>query len=429
MSKIQKVMAREILDSRGNPTVEVEVTTTKSWGRACVPSGASTGIHEALELRDGDKKRYLGKGVLKAVSNVNGVLGRSVVGMSVFDQDKIDGALLKKDGTPNKAKYGANAILGISMACARAAAAERKEGLYKYLNPDANLLPVPQMNILNGGVHADSGLDFQEFMIMPVGATSFKEALRWGAEIFHTLGKLLKEKGYQTTVGDEGGYAPPLKGQEEAIELILKAVEKAGYKAGKDVLLATDVAASEFYDSKAKRYKIKIKGKKESLKGSEMVDYLMKLAKKYPFVSIEDGLDEDDFENWTLLMEKSKGAFQVVGDDLFVTNVDRLQMGLDQKMANSILIKLNQIGSLSETISAVELAELNNWTAVISHRSGETEDPFIADLVVGLCTGQIKTGSLSRTDRVCKYNQLLRIEEELGKKSVFAGHAAFFNLK
>lgn len=429
MSKIQKVKAREILDSRGNPTIEVEVTTTKSWGRACVPSGASTGVHEALELRDGDKKRYRGKGVLKAVDNVNRFLSGSVHGISVFDQEKIDAALLQKDGTENKSKYGANAILGISMACARAAAAERKESLFKYINPDANLLPVPQMNILNGGAHADSGLDFQEFMILPVGADSFHEALRWGSEIFHVLGGLLKDKGYQTTVGDEGGYAPPLKGQEEAYDLILKAIETAGYKPGKDIMLAMDVAASEFYDSKKKRYNVKIRGGKEALTGAEMVDYLLRLAKKYPVISIEDGLDEDDFENWTLFMKKSKGAFQVVGDDLLVTNVNRLQMGLDRKMANSILIKLNQIGSVTETIEAVDLAELNNWTAVISHRSGETEDPFIADLVVGLSTGQIKTGSLSRTDRVCKYNQLLRIEEELGKKSIYAGFGAFYNLK
>lgn len=422
-------MAREILDSRGNPTIEVEVTTSKSWGRACVPSGASTGVHEALELRDGDKKRFRGKGVLKAVSNVNRVLGKSVVGLSVFDQEKIDSTLLTKDGTENKSKYGANAILGISMACARAAAAERKESLFKYINPDANLLPVPQMNILNGGAHADSGLDFQEFMILPVGAESFHEALRWGSEIFHVLGGLLKEKGYQTTVGDEGGYAPPLKGQEEAYDLILKAIEAAGYKPGKDIMLGMDVAASEFYDAKKKRYNVKIRGKKEALTGPEMVDYLLRLAKKYPVISIEDGLDEDDFENWTLFMKKSKGTFQVVGDDLFVTNVNRLQMGLDHQMANSILIKLNQIGSVTETIEAVDLAELNDWTAVISHRSGETEDPFIADLVVGLSTGQIKTGSLSRTDRVCKYNQLLRIEEELGKKSIYAGFGAFYNLK
>lgn len=422
-------MAREILDSRGNPTVEVEVSTDKAWGRAAVPSGASTGVHEALELRDGDKKRYLGKGVLKAVSNVNRVLGKAVIGLSAFDQEKVDQTLLDKDGTANKSKYGANAILGVSMAVARAAAAERKVSLFKYLNPDANLLPVPQMNILNGGAHADSGMDFQEFMILPVGADTFHEALRMGAEIFHTLGGMLKAAGYKTTVGDEGGFAPALKGQEEAFDLMLKAIEKAGYKAGKDVMLGTDVAASEFYDAKKKVYNVKIHGEKHALTGGEMIDYLLKLAKKYPIITIEDGLDQDDFANWTLLQKKSKGAFQNVGDDLLVTNVQRLQMGLDQKMANSILIKLNQIGSVTETIETVDLAELNNWTTVISHRSGETEDPFIADLAVALCTGQIKTGSLSRTDRVCKYNQLLRIEEELGKKAIYAGHGAFYNLK
>jgi enolase len=429
MGKIKKVWAREILDSRGNPTVEVEVNTDKAWGRAAVPSGASTGTHEALELRDGDKKRYGGKGVLKAVDNVNRVLGKAVTGLSVFDQEKVDQTMVAKDGTANKSRYGANAILGVSMAVARAAAAERKESLYKYLNPDANLLPVPMMNILNGGAHADSGLDFQEFMILPVGAASFREALRMGAEIFHTLGGLLKAAGHKTTVGDEGGFAPALKGQEEAIEYILKAIEKAGYKAGKDIFLGCDIAASEFHNDKGNTYTLKIKGKKETLKGAEMVDYILGLTKKYPFITVEDGLAEDDFDSWAMLTKKSKGKFQIVGDDLFVTNVERLQTGLEQNLANSILIKLNQIGSLSETIEAVDLAELNNWTAVVSHRSGETEDSFIADLVVGLCTGQIKTGSLSRSDRVSKYNQLLRIEEELGKKAIYAGFGAFYNLK
>jgi len=429
MSKIKKVLAREILDSRGNPTVEVEVWTERALGRAAVPSGASTGKHEVLELRDGDKKRYGGKGVLKAVLNVNRVLGRLVTGVKAEDQDKIDQLLIKKDGTANKSRYGANAILGVSMAAARAAAIERGESLFRYLNPDANLLPVPQMNIINGGAHADSGIDFQELMILPVGADTFREALRMGSEVFHTLGGLLKEKGHKTTVGDEGGYAPALKGQEEALEMIIKAIEKAGYKPGKDIMLGTDVAASEFYDTKKKTYNLKIKGKKEKLTGTEMIDYLLKLAKKYPLISIEDGLSEDDFENWSELMKKSRGSLQIVGDDLFVTNVERLQMGLDQQMANSILIKLNQIGTVTETIEAVDLAELNNWTTVISHRSGETEDPFIADLSVALCTGQIKTGSLSRTDRVCKYNQLLRIEEELGKKAIYAGYGAFYNLK
>lgn len=428
MAKIKKVWAREVLDSRGNPTVEVEVTTDKSWGRAMVPSGASTGTHEALELRDGDKSRYRGKGVLKAVENVNKVLSKVVMGQSVLDQEKVDGLMLAKDGTSNKSRYGANAILGVSMAVARAAAAEKKVSLYKYLNPEANLLPTPMMNILNGGAHADSGLDFQEFMILPVGAENFCEALRMGAEIFHTLGGLLKSKGYKTTVGDEGGFAPALKGQEEALELIMESIDKAGYKAGKDIMLGCDAAATEFFDSKKKVYKIKVKGKAEELKGEEMVDYLLGLAKKYPFISMEDGLAEDDFASWKLLKVKSKGKIQIVGDDLFVTNVERLQIGLEQDLANSILIKLNQIGSVSETIETVDLAELNNWTAVISHRSGETEDSFIADLAVGLCAGQIKTGSLSRTDRICKYNQLLRIEEELGKKAIYAGFGAFYNL-
>jgi enolase len=428
MAKIKEVKAREVLDSRGNPTVEVEVWTEKCWGKAMVPSGASTGTHEALELRDGDKNRYRGKGVLKAVSNVNKVLGKLVKGMSVLDQEKIDQAMIEKDGTSNKSKYGANAILGVSMAVARAAAAEKKVSLFKYFNKEANLLPVPMMNILNGGAHADSGLDFQEFMILPVGAETFAEALRMGAEIFHTLGGILKEKGYKTTVGDEGGFAPALSGQEEAFDLILTAIGKAGYKAGKDVMVGIDAAASEFYNSAKKVYELKVKGKKESLKGSEMVDYLLGLQKKYPLIIMEDGLAEDDFESWTLLRKKSQNKFQIVGDDLFVTNVDRLQMGIEKKMANSILIKLNQIGSLTETIAAVDLAEESDWTAVISHRSGETEDSFIADLVVGLGTGQIKTGSLSRTDRICKYNQLLRIEEELGKKAIYAGYGAFYNL-
>ncbi len=437
MSKIKKVLAREILDSRGNPTVEVEVWTDKARGRAAVPSGASTGTYEALELRDGAikgakpaaLKRYLGKGVLSAVANVTGPLWGVVKGMSVFDQEEIDMAMIRKDGTANKSRYGANAILGLSMAVARAAAAEKKQSLYKYLNPEATLLPVPMMNILNGGAHADSGLDFQEFMILPVGAETFSEALRMGSEIFHTLGGILKGKGYKTTVGDEGGFAPALAGQEEAFDLIEEAVEKAGYKLGSDIMLGIDAAASEFYDAKKKVYKLKVKGKKKELKGSEMVSYLLDLAKKYPLISMEDGLAEDDFASWAALRLKSKSKFQIVGDDLFVTNVERLKMGLKNKLANSILIKLNQIGSLSETIEAIELAEENNWTAVISHRSGETEDTFIADLAVAMCSGQIKTGSLSRTDRVAKYNQLLRIEEELGKKAVYAGHSAFYNLK
>jgi enolase len=456
MGKIKKVLAREVFDSRGNPTVEVEVWTDKAIGRAMVPSGASTGTHEALELRDGDKKRLGGKGVLKAVENINKVLGKLPIGMSVFDQEKVDEKLLEKDGTANKSRYGANAILGVSMAVARAAANEAfggmgrgrggkagrsvtgvrgvngevlaSGGLYRYLNPEANLLPLPMMNILNGGAHADSGLDFQEFMILPVGAETFRQAMQMGAEIFHTLGGLLKEKGFKTTVGDEGGFAPALKGQEAALDFILKAIEKAGYKTGKDIMLGTDVAASEFYDKKKKIYQVKVGGKAAQLSSGEMVDYLLNLAKKYPLISIEDGLAEDDFAGWQLLKKKSAGKLQIVGDDLFVTNVERLQMGLDQNLANSILIKLNQIGTVTETIEAVDLAEANNWTAVISHRSGETEDSFIADLSVGLCTGQIKTGSLSRTDRMAKYNQLLRIEQELGKKAIYAGFGAFYNL-
>ncbi|MBD3270380.1 phosphopyruvate hydratase [Candidatus Peregrinibacteria bacterium] len=429
MGKIIDVKAREVLDSRGNPTVEVEVHTAKAIGRAIVPSGASTGVHEALELRDGDKSRYGGKGVLKAVKNVNSTLKKLVLDMNVSDQTKIDLAMIKKDGTPAKSKIGANAILGVSMATARCAANEKKISLWQYLNPEANLLPVPMMNILNGGAHADSGVDIQEFMIMPVGAASFKEALRMGAEIFHTLKSILKAKGYATTVGDEGGYAPSLKAQEEAFELILKAVKEAGYKEGKDILLAVDAAASEFYNAKIKKYEMKLKGKQETLSGSEMVDFWDKMIKKYPIISIEDGFGEDDWESWALLKKKTKGKVQIVGDDLLVTNVERLQKAIDQDAANSILIKVNQIGSLSETIEAIDLAEENDWTSVISHRSGETEDTTIADLVVAMGTGQIKTGSLSRTDRIAKYNQLLRIEEELGRKAIYAGHGAFFNLK
>lgn len=426
MPKITDLKAREVLDSRGNPTVEVEVWTERAWGRAIVPSGASTGSHEALELRDGDKKRYDGKGVLKAVENVNTVLRRAVRGMEVTAQEEIDMKLLQKDGTELKSKLGANAILGVSMAAARCAAAGKKVSLFKYFNAEANLLPVPMMNILNGGKHADSGLDFQELMIMPVGADSFREALRMGAEVFHSLGGLLKDAGYKTTVGDEGGFAPALKSHEAGFEMILKAIEKAGYQTGRDIVLAIDAAASEFYDAKKKVYKVKVKGKAEELKGGEMVDYLLKLAKKYPLLSIEDGLAEDDWAHWKLLKEKSN--VQIVGDDLLVTNTERIARAVEEDVANSVLIKLNQIGTVSETIEAIDLAEENDWTAVISHRSGETEDTFIADLAVGMGTGLIKTGSLSRTDRVAKYNQLLRIEEELGKKAIYAGHGAFYNL-
>lgn len=428
MAKITDVRAREVLDSRGNPTVEVEIWADKAWGRAIVPSGASTGSHEALELRDGDKKRYGGKGVLQAVENVNTILRRAVKGMDVAAQEEIDMKLLMKDGTELKSRLGANAILGVSMAAARCAAASKKVSLFKYFNAEANLLPVPMMNILNGGAHADSGLDIQEMMILPVGAENFREALRMGAEIFHSLGGLLKAAGHKTTVGDEGGYAPALKSHEEAFEMILKAVEKAGYKTGKDIVLAIDAAANEFYDAKKKVYKIKVKGKQENLKSGEMIDYLLGLAKKYPILSIEDGLNEDDWDNWKLLKEKSKGRLQIMGDDLLVTNTERIAKAIEQDAVNSVLIKLNQIGTVSETIEAINMVEENDWTNVISHRSGETEDSFIADLAVGMGTGFIKTGSLSRTDRIAKYNQLLRIEEELGKKAIYAGHGAFYNL-
>jgi enolase len=426
MAKITEVKAREVLDSRGNPTVEVEIWADKAWGRAIVPSGASTGSHEALELRDGDKKRYAGKGVLKAVENVNSVLRKTVKGMEITAQGDIDMKLLMKDGTELKSRLGANAVLGVSMAAARCAAASKKVSLFKYFNAEANLLPVPMMNILNGGAHADSGLDFQEMMIMPVGAESFREALRMGAEVFHVLGGLLKAAGYKTTVGDEGGFAPALKSHEEGFDLILKAIEKAGYKAGKDIMLAIDAAASEFYDSGKKIYSVKVKGKAEKLKGEEMVNYLLQLAKKYPLLSIEDGLAEDDWASWKLLKKKSK--IQIVGDDLLVTNTERIAKAIEEDAANSVLIKLNQIGTVSETMEAIDMAEENDWTSIISHRSGETEDTFIADLAVGMGTGLIKTGSLSRTDRIAKYNQLLRIEEELGKKAIYAGHGAFYNL-
>lgn len=428
MSKIQTVYAREILDSRGNPTVEVTVTTEKAIGVAMVPSGASTGSHEALELRDGDSKRYLGKGVLKACANVNDELAKLVTGREVDDQKGLDEAMLALDGTPTKSKLGANSILGVSLACARAAAAEKGVGLYKSLNADAALLPVPMMNIMNGGKHADSGLDIQEFMVMPAGAPSFREAIRMGAEIFHHLGKLLKANKYATSVGDEGGYAPSLPDQESAFEYVFKAVEAAGYKAGQDVYIALDAAASEFYDASKKVYSFKIKGKKEELTSAQMVDYWVDLCGKYPIISLEDGLAEDDWDSWKTLTEKIGKKVQIVGDDLLVTNVERLQKGIDMKAANSILIKVNQIGSLTETRNAVTLAQKSGWTNVISHRSGETEDTTIADLAVALATGQIKTGSLSRSERVAKYNRLMKIEEELGSKAQFPGKKVFTQL-
>lgn len=420
MSRIESIHARQILDSRGNPTVEVDVITESgARGRAAVPSGASTGTHEAVELRDGDKKKYLGKGVLKAVENVNTKIAAEVVGLSVFDQNLIDKVMIDLDGTPNKAKLGANAVLGTSLASAKAAAMECGQSLYRYIGGvNANTLPVPMMNILNGGSHADNAIDFQEFMVMPVGAPSFSEALRMGAEVFHTLKKVLHDKGLSTNVGDEGGFAPNLKSNEEAIDVVMMAIEKAGYKPGSDIFIALDPAASEFYDSKAKVYHFK-KSNGKKLKPAEMAEYWTTWARKYPIISLEDGMAEDDWGGWKLLTEKIGSKVQLVGDDLFVTNVKRLQEGIDKGIANAILIKVNQIGSLTETINAVNVARRNGYKSVMSHRSGETEDNTIADLAVALNTGQIKTGSASRSDRMAKYNQLLRIEEELGEIAYF----------
>ncbi len=427
MSKIEKIHAREVLDSRGNPTIEVEVFTEKGFGRAIVPSGASTGAREAVELRDGDKSRYGGKGVLKAVENVKGELAKNVVGMDSDEQADIDSLMITLDGTDNKERLGANAILGVSMACARASANERGLDLYEYFNPDARTLPLPGMNIMNGGQHADSGLDIQEFMIMPVGASSFKESVRMGAEVFHTLAGLLKGEGLGTSVGDEGGFAPNLPNNEAALDFVLKAVEKAGYKPWKEIMLALDVAASEFYEDGV--YKLKVNGKPEELTGSELVNYYDVLLRKYPIISIEDGHDESDWDGWKEMMKKMEGKIQIVGDDLLVTSVKLLEKGIKEQAANSILIKLNQIGTISETISAIQVAKESNWTCVVSHRSGETEDTIIADFSVALETGQIKTGSLCRTDRTAKYNQLMRIEEKLGKKADFIGGRAFYNLE
>lgn len=416
MPFITDVYAREVLDSRGNPTVEVEVyTESGAFGRALVPSGASTGEYEAVELRDGDKKRYLGKGVLKAVDNVNNIIALEVLGLNVLDQVGIDQTLIELDGTPNKAKFGANAILGVSMAVARAAADYLEVPIYNYLGGfNARQLPVPMLNILNGGSHADNNVDFQEFMIMPVGAPNFTEAMRWGAEVFHNLRKVLQARGLNTGVGDEGGFAPNLGSNEEAILVILEAIEKAGYKPGKDIYLAMDVAASEFYNKATKKYVLAGEGGKE-LTSEQLSDFYVELVKKYPILSIEDGLDENDWAGWKYLTEKLGNKIQLVGDDLFVTNTAKLKEGIEKNIANSILIKVNQIGTLTETFEAIEMAKRAGYTAVISHRSGETEDTTIADLAVGLDLGQIKTGSLSRTDRVCKYNQLIRIEEELEK--------------
>lgn len=422
MSQIIKVLGREILDSRGNPTVEVDVyTAAGAMGRAAVPSGASTGVHEAVELRDGQKDRFMGKGVLKAVQNVNNVLAEQIEGMEVSDQAEIDARMIEIDGTENKGAMGANAILGISLAAAKAAAQETGQDLYRYVGGcNSYVLPVPMMNILNGGSHADNCVDFQEFMIMPVGAPTFREAVRMGSEVFHNLKKVLKSRGYSTNVGDEGGFAPDLKSNEEAIEVILQAVENAGYKPFDDIRIALDPASSEFFDVEKGVYKLKW-STGEELTPAQMVDYWKTWTEKYPIISIEDGMAEDDWDGWKLLTDTIGNKIQLVGDDLFVTNVNRLQMGLDRQVANSILIKVNQIGTLTETINAVQLAQRNRYTAVMSHRSGETEDTTIADLAVALGTGQIKTGSASRTDRICKYNQLMRIEEQLGSQAIYPG--------
>ena len=422
MGFIASVQARQILDSRGNPTIEVDVITDSGiMGRAAVPSGASTGVHEAVELRDDDKGYYLGKGVLKAVNNVNTVIREELSGMYIFDQNAIDKKMIALDGTENKGSLGANAILGVSLACAKAAAEEARQPLYRYIGGvNANLLPIPMMNIINGGSHADNSIDFQEFMIMPVGATSFTDAIRMGTEVFHHLKKVLKDKNYSTNVGDEGGFAPNLKSNEEAIECVLKAIEKAGYKPGHDMFISMDAAASESYIKKENVYHFK-KSSGDKLTPAQMVDFWADWAKKYPILSIEDGLAEDDWEGWKLMSDKLANKIQLVGDDLFVTNVKRLQKGIDEQIANSILVKVNQIGSLSETIDAVQLAQNNSYTSVMSHRSGETEDTTIADLAVALNCGQIKTGSASRTDRIAKYNQLLRIEEQLGEAARYLG--------
>jgi enolase len=422
MSLIEGIYSRQIFDSRGNPTIEVDVVTESgAFGRAAVPSGASTGTHEAVELRDGDKKKYQGKGVLKAVENVNSKIASEVVGLSIFDQNLIDKVMIELDGTPNKGKLGANAILGTSLAVAKAAAMEAGQSLYRYIGGvNANTLPVPMMNILNGGSHADNSIDFQEFMVMPVKADTFSESLRMGTEVFHTLKKVLHEKGFSTNVGDEGGFAPNIKSNEEAIEIVLKAIEKAGFKPGVDIFIAMDAASSEFYDAKTKSYIFK-KSDGKKLKSEEMVEYWAKWAKKYPIISIEDGMAEEDWTGWKGLTDKIGNKVQLVGDDLFVTNVDFLQKGIDMGVANSILVKVNQIGTLTETINAVNLAKRNSYKTIISHRSGETEDSTIADLAVALNTGQIKTGSASRSDRMAKYNQLIRIEEELGETAYFPG--------
>lgn len=429
MAYIEDIIAREVLDSRGNPTVEVEVLLDDgATGRAMVPSGASTGVHEAVELRDGDPDRYLGKGTLKAVENVNEIIADEVIGWDPFDQTGLDNMLIELDGTPNKGKLGANAILGVSMAVARAAAESIGLPLFQYLGGvNGKVLPTPMMNILNGGSHADNTVDIQEFMIMPVGAKSFREALRMGAEVFHNLKKVLKGMGMNTAVGDEGGFAPDLSTNEQAIQVIVEAIEKAGYKPGEDVRIALDCAASEFYDEENKIYDWQGEGKK--MTAEELVAFYEDICSKYPIISIEDGFAEDDWDGWALMTERLGDKVQLVGDDLFVTNTARLSRGIESGTANSILIKVNQIGTLTETFDAIEMAKKAGYTAVVSHRSGETEDTTIADIVVGLNAGQIKTGSLSRTDRIAKYNQLLRIEELLGPSAQYAGMNAFYNIK
>ncbi|PKL36575.1 phosphopyruvate hydratase [Candidatus Peregrinibacteria bacterium HGW-Peregrinibacteria-1] len=419
MTKITKVHARQVLDSRGNPTVEVDITTEKGFGRAIVPSGASTGAHEAVELRDGDNTKYLGKGVLNAVKNINEIIAPKVIGLDSNEQEKIDRLMIDLDGTENKSTLGANAILAVSIASARATANENNIMLYRHLNPKANLIPMPMMNVINGGAHADSGLEIQEFMIMPASAETFSEALRMGAEVFHHLKAILKESKHSVSVGDEGGFAPKLQSNEEALEYLIKAITRAKYRPWDDIKIALDVAANEFYSDG--KYHIKIDGKKEQLHSGDLTSYYDMLIRKYPIVSIEDPMAEDDWNGFKKLMEKTEGSIQIVGDDLFVTNTKRIRQGITDEVANAVLIKLNQIGTITETLEAIKLAHSVDWNCIISHRSGETEDTTIADFAVATNAGQIKTGSLSRTDRIAKYNQLLRIEEQLGKNAIFAG--------
>lgn len=431
MSIITDIYAREVLDSRGNPTVEVELyTESGAFGRGIVPSGASTGEHEAVELRDGDKSRFMGKGVTKAVDNVNKLIAKEIVGYDVTDQRAIDQAMIKLDGTPNKAKLGANAILGVSIAAARAAADELEMPLYNYLGGfNAHVLPTPMMNVINGGAHANNDVDFQEFMIMPVGASSVKEAIRMGSETFHNLKAILNERGYSTAVGDEGGFAPDLKNNEEPFEILVEAIERAGYKPGKDIAIAFDCAASEFYNEETGKYDLKGEGENgQSFTAEEFVDLLDSIVDKYPIVSIEDPLDENNWEDWQMATAKLGKKVQIVGDDLFVTNTDYLAKGIKMGVANSILIKVNQIGTLTETVEAIEMAKEAGYTAIVSHRSGETEDTTIADLVVAMNAGQIKTGSMSRTERIAKYNQLMRIEDQLESTSEYKGIHGFYNL-